>query len=203
MEKQILREKIEVAYSGAIATREILEGYIGKPRISFIISDLDSKTILDKYVADCLKYGWWRTKRQVSGSKSETPAGWKICKDAATNILAAQPHNERGLELLKAAVVYNRLSSMISTIKAELKNPPTPTSAPGEPSNVLPVYLPQDCPATTIWDYDAPLHVFPVVERALPVSHYRAQISAILARITGKESKANLLNIIEQVKALA
>lgn len=198
MEKQILVSLIDVAYQGTVATRTLLEGYVGKSRKDFTLADLDNKAILDSYVKDCQKYGFWRLKRQVTDSKAETLAGWKACKAAAKNVLTAQPTNERALELLKAAVVYNRLSTMISAVKAELKTPPT-KSEENESGEQEEVFAPVSCPATTVWDMDSPYTVrvcFPLMERSVSV-----QAQKILAGLTGKETAKQLRAYIEQLAA--
>lgn len=203
MEKSILVEKINIAYSGSVATREIIESYIGKARIDWTVADLDSKTILDAYTADCNKYCMWRLRRQVTDSKSESLAGWKACKSAAENILKTQPSNERALELLKAAVVYNRISTMIATIKGELKKPATTATVTEDGEDIIPVWLPTDCPVTSVFDLPEPTYVFPVIEHTVTVSSNRQAIEAIIAKATEKSSKQELLAIIAEIKAIA
>lgn len=200
MEKSLLVEKINIAYQGSVATCEILESYIGKVRKDWLLADMDSSTILESYTKDCQRYGMWRLKRQVTDTKSESLAGWKACKVAAENILKAQPTNERALELLKASVVYNRLSTMIATVKAELKKPVTSSDTDENGEKVIIAIQPIDCPVSSVWDMEKPIYVFPVNHFLSIEEMTKGFIIATLSKVTAKSTKQELLAVIAELQ---
>lgn len=132
MEKKNLVALINKGYTASkdleISTRSIIEGYgiQGKGFLDWTLADLGetgiNNPILKGYVTDCLTYGLWRTKRQLdSTKKSEEAAGWKNIKERSESILKLESNNRLALDMLKASVMFNRISTMISTRRGELK----------------------------------------------------------------------------------
>lgn len=129
-----LKESCLLAYRSDKNTAEVLAGYRAKDLV-------EAKDIMSAFVADCVAINAWRTKRQLGLSQSENPGGWKAVKAHAQSIIDREPSNKAAQVLCGAAVLYNRLSTMIASQKAAAKAKKTePTAETPQPENSVPVW---------------------------------------------------------------
>lgn len=189
-----LKESCMLAYKSDKNTSEVLASYREKGLV-------EAKDIMSAFVADCIKINAWRTKRQLGNGNSENPSGWKAVKSAALAILEREPTNKAAMVLCGAAVLYNRLSTMIASQKADAKK----ADAKKADVNTADAVGLLECPVTTVWDIDPPAMVvyFPLMERSASVAEAKlAAILAVLAPIREKGNTKQLGATIQELLAL-
>lgn len=166
----------------------------------FTQENLNAKDIINKFRAERIGAGLWQTNRQLGVNKTEKPADARKVRAWAES----QPPSQRRTEIVASALAEGALKVAISRHKERLAAPAKEAAA--VEARDLRSHAkehgiqPGDCPATTVWDMDPPYrYTFPVVHHTGTVDE---AIKTILASVTGRESKSELLATIEALKAM-